>query len=225
MSIELPNKPSSHPLDHEASVLPHQSSEPPAQSNFPGQASGELGARTLVPVAKALPHLPASALKTSPAHIPTPKSPEDATTCMQPVLPAIDATVPRPATQPEHTTDGEGAECDYTKRPGPLTKVEMAELAAKQEEFDKWVADTVRRMRVSRRTITVNMGIDNREQRATFTWNKFQVLYWYDNKYGVEDTPSEEELPDHGNAYRVFTLLYTLILCQISPSQYRTKKR
>ncbi|KIJ32567.1 hypothetical protein M422DRAFT_265584 [Sphaerobolus stellatus SS14] len=64
-------------------------------------------------------------------------------------------------------------------RPGALTKEQLRMLRDKHTELDAWVESRARDWRVTPITIYVNMGLDNREKRATSFWNKFQSVFWH----------------------------------------------
>ncbi|KIJ30219.1 hypothetical protein M422DRAFT_268271 [Sphaerobolus stellatus SS14] len=64
-------------------------------------------------------------------------------------------------------------------RPGALTKEQLRILRAKHAEFDAWVDARAREWEVTPISIWVNMGMHDREKRATSFWNKFQSVFWH----------------------------------------------
>jgi hypothetical protein len=67
---------------------------------------------------------------------------------------------------------------DELRRPGALSHAQLEILQAKAEEIRNWITETAKAFHVSRATISVNMGLDRRERRATSFWNKFQTVHY-----------------------------------------------
>ncbi|KIJ24540.1 hypothetical protein M422DRAFT_274646 [Sphaerobolus stellatus SS14] len=64
-------------------------------------------------------------------------------------------------------------------RPGTLTQEQLQLLRDKMMELERWILEMANLWNVSPITITTNMGIDNRERRATNFWNVFQAVFWH----------------------------------------------
>jgi len=89
-------------------------------------------------------------------------------------------------------------------RPGTLTKVQLKELNVKQAEIDQYVRAKVLDWGVSAATICGNMGMDNRERRATSFWNKFQAVFWQ-RWHALREEQHQDAPEDTGKSFHILS--------------------
>ncbi|KIJ48097.1 hypothetical protein M422DRAFT_248267 [Sphaerobolus stellatus SS14] len=127
--------------------------------------------------------LPSPTRSPSPTHSPTPTIAEHTPGAPHSAVGLFDIVNDAPTTDINIGDDAATGQIPQATKckgphPGPLSQEQLRELRDKTAELHAWILERSTAWNISTVTITMNMGIDNRERRAQNFWNAFQSVFW-----------------------------------------------